>query len=82
MSWIPGSGEVVGGYSGPVLAMLQTFTVAPGVTERIPLLVATDSFVPDLGYAIPPGQWGLQAILDPAAGHAVRTAALPLTVTD
>ncbi len=49
----PGSGEVVSGYSGPVLAMLQTFTVAPGVTERIPLLVATDSFVPDLGYAIP-----------------------------
>ena len=77
----PATGAVVGGYSGLVLAMLRIFTVAPVTTSRIPLLVATDSFVAELGYAVPPGQWGIQATLDPAAGHAGRTPILPLTIT-
>jgi hypothetical protein len=77
----PASGQPVGGYSGAVTAMLKTFTVAPGATERIPLLVGTASFVPDLGYAVPPGEWGVQANLVPAAGAAVRTPVLPLTIT-
>jgi hypothetical protein len=77
----PASGQLVGGYSGAVTAMLKTFTVAPGATERIPLLVGTASFVPDLGYAVPPGEWGVQANLAPAAGTAVRAPALPLTIT-
>jgi hypothetical protein len=45
------------------------------------MLVATASRVPDLGYAIPPGQWGIRVTLDPAAGRAVRTPPLPVTVT-
>jgi hypothetical protein len=77
----PASGKVVGGYQGAVRLMLQTFTVQPGATQRIPLLVATASLVPELGYAIPPGQWGAQATLDPAAGQAVRTPPLPITIT-
>ncbi|MGH3397020.1 MAG: hypothetical protein ACRDPO_20260 [Streptosporangiaceae bacterium] len=77
----PATGEVVGGYAGAVRLMLQTFTVAPATAKRIPMLVATASRVPDLGYAIPPGQWGLQVTLDPAAGAAVRTPPLPMTVT-
>jgi len=77
----PATGEVVGGYSGAVRLMLETFTVAPATAKRIPMLVATASRVPDLGYAIPPGQWGVQVTLDPAAGRAVRTPALPMTVT-
>jgi len=77
----PASGQLVGGYSGAVTAVLKTFTVAPGATERIPLLVGTASFVPDLGYAVPPGEWGVQADLVPAAGTAVRTPVLPLTIT-
>lgn len=78
----PATGDVVGGYSGAVRLMLQIFTVAPDKQERIPMLVATASLVPDLGYAIPPGQWGVRATLDPAAGSPVRTPSLPLTVTD
>ena len=58
-----GTGAVVGGYSGPRFMMVKTFTVAPGATARIPLLVATDSFVPDLGYAVPAGEWGVHATL-------------------
>jgi hypothetical protein len=75
------SGQPVGGYSGAVRAMLMTFIVAPGTTERIPLLVGTASFVPELGYAVPPGEWGIQAELAPAAGTAARTPVLPLTIT-
>jgi hypothetical protein len=76
----PAGGQVVGGYAGVVRLMLREFTVAPGRTERVPLLVATASFVPDLGYSVPPGQWAVRATLDPAAGHAVRTPALGMTV--
>lgn len=75
------TGQVVGGYAGPVRLMLATFTVPPGVTERVPMLVATASFVPGLGYAIPPGRWGVQAVLDPAAGQAIRTPPLEITIT-
>lgn len=76
----PASGQVVGGYAGVVRLMLRAFTAVPGATERVPLLVATASFVPDLGYSVPPGQWGIRATLDPAAGHAVRTPVLAMTV--
>jgi hypothetical protein len=75
------SGQVVGGYAGPVRLMLTTFTVRPGETERVPLLVASASFVPDLGYAVPAGRWGVQATLDPAAGRPVRTPPLAVTIT-
>jgi hypothetical protein len=77
----PETGKVVGGYPGAVRLMLQTFTVPPATVRRIPLLVATASLVPDLGYAVPPGEWSVQATLDPAAGRAVRTPKLPMTVT-
>ena len=76
----PRTGAVTGGYSGPVHMMLKSFTVPAGQTARVPLLVATDSFLPDLGYAIPAGHWGVQATLDPALGQAGRTPILPITI--
>jgi len=76
----PRTGAVTGGYSGFVFTMLRSFTVPAGQTTRVPLLVATDSFLPDLGYAIPAGDWGVQATLDPALGQAVRTPILPITI--
>jgi hypothetical protein len=79
----PGTGEVVGGYSGAYTLMLMMFTVAPGQTERIPLLIATESFTPRLGYAIPPGDWGVQATVRVGSPRNAggRTPVLPLTVT-
>jgi hypothetical protein len=77
----PATGRVVGGYPGAVRLMLHTYTVPPAATERIPLLVGTASLVPQLGYAVPPGHWGAQATLDPAAGQPVRTPPLPITIT-
>lgn len=63
------------------------FSVPPGGTTPVPLLVGTDSFDPDLGYAVPPGEWGIQVTLrriterDPVLGRPIRTPILPLTVT-
>jgi hypothetical protein len=85
----PASGEVVGGFSGAQTLPLIMFRVAPGETERIPLLIGTASFRPALGYAVPAGAWGIQADLtlgDPVLGGGPegsvrrRTPILPLTV--
>lgn len=88
----PDTGEVVGGYSGFRTLPLKLFRVAPGATERIPLLIGTTSGTPRLGYAIPPGTWRLQVILtlaSPDIAMAVRDKVrirkqpppLPLTIT-
>ena len=85
----PRTGEVVGGYAGFQTLPLIIFRVPPGRTERIPLLIGTASFTSRLGYAVPPGSWGIQATLqltpapDPDVRGRVprRTPVLPLTVT-
>jgi hypothetical protein len=85
----PDTGQVVGGFVGPQLVRGLMFHVAPGETERIPLLIGTASFVPDLGYSVPAGQWGMQTTLrfasdptDPRDSVDWRTPVLPLTITD
>ena len=80
----PQTGETVGGFSGAQRLPLIRFQVAPAQTERIPLLIGTDSFTPRLGYVVPAGEWGLQATLalGPVPGSARRrTPILPLTIT-
>lgn len=80
----PQTGKAVGGDSRPQRLPLITFRVEPGQTKRIPLVIGTESFVPSLGYAVPAGNWGLQATLtfgeDPH-GTRRRTPVLPLTIT-
>jgi hypothetical protein len=78
----PGTGTVVGGYSGAELQPLVIFTAAPEQTVRIPLFVATDSFDSDFGYAIPPGTWQLSAPMDLEDGRRVATAPLEFTITE
>lgn len=81
----PPTGEVVGGYAGFQHLPLIIFRVAPAQTERIPLLIGTASATPRLGYAIPPGDWGIQATLTlgphPRDSPRRRTPILPLTIT-
>jgi hypothetical protein len=62
---------------------LVVFQVEPGTTERIPLLIGTDSITPRLGYSIPAGNWGLQVALALGRRDALirRTPILPLTIT-
>src|SRR5258708_21187222 len=82
----PATEQVVGGFAGAQILPWIVFRVAPGETKRIPLLIGTASFVPDLGYTVPAGHWGVQATLsfesDPRNSPGKRTPVLPLTVTD
>jgi hypothetical protein len=59
----PHTGEVAGGFAGFQTLPLIIVRVAPGQAERVPLLIGTASSTPRLGYAIPPGDWGIQATL-------------------
>jgi len=81
----PHTGEVVGGFAGFQPCPLIIFRVAPGQTERVPLLIGTASCTPRLGYTIPPGDWGIQATLTlgphPRDSPRGRTPILPLTIT-
>jgi hypothetical protein len=81
----PQTGEVVGGFSGAQTLPLIVFRIPRGQTERVPLLIGTASFTPRLGYAVPPGEWGIQATLtlgaDPRDSPRRRTPVMPLTIT-
>jgi hypothetical protein len=81
----PHTGEVVGGFSGLQNRTLIMFKLAPGQTGRIPLLIGTASCTPRLGYAIPPGNWGIYATLTLGSplrdSSRRRTPVLPLTIT-
>ena len=80
----PRTGEVVGGFAGWQTQPLIFFRVAPGAAEQVPLLVGTASFTPRIGYAVPPGDWGIQATLTLGPhppGSPKRTPVLPLTIT-
>lgn len=71
-----------GAYFGAQTAPLIIFTAEPGRTVQIPLLVGTDSCSPDLGYAVPAGEWRVVAPLDLADGKRLVSPPLPLTVID
>jgi hypothetical protein len=73
--------RVVGGFTGPQNMALRWFDIVPGATRAIPLLVGTDSVDPALGYAVPAGQWAVQAPIE-INGDRMSTPILPLTVTD
>jgi len=46
----------------------------------VPVWIGTASVVPDLGYAVPPGQWGLVIVLGTDTG-VVLSAPLEITIT-
>ncbi|WP_354531935.1 hypothetical protein [Nakamurella sp. UYEF19] len=75
----PVTRTTVGGYLGFQTLPLVIFTAGPAETVRIPLLVGTASFRPDLGYTVPPGIWGLMAPL--LLGDGRRLVCEPMTVT-
>jgi hypothetical protein len=75
----PLTGEVVGGYTGAVTLELRITMVPPGASATVPVLLGTDSLRPELGYAVPPGEWASQVAVG-VAGRPGRTPPLPLTV--
>jgi hypothetical protein len=80
----PRTGDVVGGFAGAQALPLVIFRIAPAQTGRVPLLIGTASCTHRLGYAVPPGDWAVRAILElgPVQDESGRrrTPALPLTV--
>ena len=58
---------------------LVTVTVEPGGRREVPVLVGTDSVVPELGYAVPPGSWSIVVEI-PTAGRVVSPP-LPCVIT-
>ncbi|WP_410787798.1 hypothetical protein [Kribbella sp. C-35] len=75
-----GSGRVVGLFVGPQYARRVGFEIGAGQSRTVPVLIGTASLDPELGYAVPPGTWGLAVELRTEAGN-VLLASLGLTVT-
>jgi hypothetical protein len=69
----PATGDIVGGYRGWVAAPLVTWKLASGESKRVRMHVGTASDRPELGYAIPPGEWAVRAVLKLGDGRRVRT---------
>jgi hypothetical protein len=88
----PRTRAVVGGFAGGQILPGVYFRAAPGETVVVPVLVGTASLSPELGYAIPAGEWAIRATLELAddSGEAwqrslterrhLRTPLLPITV--
>ena len=74
------SGSVVGRYVGPHTAARVEFWIEPHQSRPVPVLVGTASVVPDLGYAVPPGQWWLVIVLQTDTG-VMLTPPLEITIT-
>ncbi len=76
----PSTDEIVGGFAGAQRLPLYLFRIVPGGSETIPLLGGTASTVPRLGYAVPPGDWAIEATLPLAGDGPRRTPPLAITV--
>lgn len=74
------SGRVVGLYVGPHTAARVEFWIEPHQSSPVPVLIGTASVVPDLGYAVPPGQWWLLIAMHTDSGVKL-SAPLELTIT-
>ena len=72
------SGSIVGLYVGPRNASRVGFAIEPHQSRPVPVLIGTASMVPDLGYAVPPGQWRLVIELHTDSGNMLST---PLDIT-
>ena len=72
------SGAVVGRFAGPHALPRVGFEIAPHQSRPVPVLIGTASMVPDLGYAVPPGQWVLVVVLATETGSMLLA---PLDIT-
>jgi len=61
-------------------AWVVGFAIEPHQSRPVPVLVGTASVVPDLGYAVPAGQWWLVIALQTDNGNTL-TEPLEITIT-
>lgn len=76
----PATSEEVGGFWGAQPMPLVPFRVPSNGLTEIPLLIGTTSFVERLGYAVPPGDWLLDAGIRMRDHGGFRTPPLPFSV--
>ena len=84
----PGTEEVVGIYTGGISGVGVGAELGPGESIDIDVVGGTASCVPDLGYALPPGDYEVRVAVDqyeyPEGGfefHAILSEPTPLTVS-
>jgi hypothetical protein len=78
----PATEEVVGGYVGMQHMPGIQFAIARDETASVPLLIGTASYRRELGFAIPPGKWMIEAIVTVKDIGERRTPHLPIVVID
>ena len=76
----PASGARLSGSLRVLRAREEMIEIAPEAVERISLEVDTASSDPELGYAVPAGNWELQVIVH-ANGRTLLAPRLPISVT-
>lgn len=79
----PGTGRVVGGFTGTIAGTGRHVDVGLGDEVAIALLIGSDSFDPALGYTVPPGRYRVQAVVPVGTGldrPAVRVPEVDLEV--
>jgi hypothetical protein len=76
----PATGQVVGGYDGAQRAMGIDVRIAANDTVSIPLVIGTASTVRSLGYAVPPGRWAIEGLIEIVGGGLYRTPQIPILV--
>jgi hypothetical protein len=59
----PTNGRVVGGYEGAITTELRRYHVPAGTSKEVPTLIGTASTRPELGWAVPPGDWAIRILL-------------------
>ena len=72
--------RVVGAYVGAQHVPLVRFGLPPSVRVEVPLLIGTASLAPELGYAVPPGEWRLWVELCLEGIGVLHSEALPIVV--
>jgi len=77
----PVTGKAIGQDTRSQKLPLVRFMVPAGGSTVIPLLIGTTSFRPELGYAVPPGEWAVSADLRLEDGRVLRTPPMAITVT-
>lgn len=77
---VDSSGRVVGRYVGAEPLPRIGFEIGPQQSRPVPVWIGTAAVVPDLGYAVPPGKWGLVGGLGTDRGS-FWSAPLDLTIT-
>lgn len=78
----PNTGETVGGYVGAHTAPLVKFTAPHGEVVSVPLLVGTASFRREFGFAVPPGTWAVEAVVNVQGLGERRTPPLPIVIIE